>query len=820
MVQTSFVGLAGMQLRSELRGGFRCWGGAIVVLALTAGAALTAATAARRTDTAFARALSAGNAADAAVSVNALGTGPEATRLLDAVEHSAAVAAHGRFGGASLTVVRAGRVDPRFNTGTATGYLPYDGRAGVTVSRFRVLHGRAAAPDRADEVVVNEAFVRTTGDRVGDTIAGVRVFGLADVDENGNPDPHKGTPVTLRIVGVVKTPEEALAPTPMRIFATPALTHRFPDAPYYYQDLLQLKRGSADLPRLNNAIARLQEQFPGAQLFVSPRRDGLVKANRAADPLVNGLWILAALALAVGLLLAGQSFARVLTTRVGDNAQYRVIGASRAQRLRSELASVVLALAIAAALAVVLAWVFSPLTPVGTARGAEPNPGFTLHAGIALAAAMGVIVVGMLAVAPTAVRAAFSTTLPGQTLTPNRGRPSRTARAIANTGSGVPAVVGTQFAFEAGRGATATPVASVIASVALIVTTVTGTVAFGANLDRLVTTKRLYGWNWDAAVGTSFGAIPKAAESRVLHAPGVRAMAGLTLGQLTIGKRVVPAVGIDSLVGMVAPTLDSGRLPAQPEEIALGAKTMRTVHAHLGDEIVATIEGHRHRLHVVGTATFPAFGTASFTEAGLGTGAIGAAALFPQHDSQSDGTYNYFLLRYHAPGPTAKQIASLDSLLRTLGCTDSTCVLTDLRPNEIDGFRGARSLVLAVGVVLSLLLVATLTHALLSTMRRRQSDLAVLRALGCTRRQLESTMRWQTFMVTASALAVGIPLGLVANRFVWNAFTDHLGVAPGTVVPVGILVAGAAAVVTIGWLLATGAGRRAPSYARRQPIIA
>ena len=65
---------------------------------------------------------------------------------------------------------------------------------------------------------------------------------------------------------------------------------------------------------------------------------------------------------------------------------------------------------------------------------------------------------------------------------------------------------------------------------------------------------------------------------------------------------------------------------------------------------------------------------------------------------------------------------------------------------------------LAVGIVLAVLLVSTLAHTVLSTMRRRQVDLAVLRALGCTRRQLESTMRWQTFMLIGSALVAGTPL--------------------------------------------------------------
>ena len=143
--------------------------------------------------------------------------------------------------------------------------------------------------------------------------------------------------------------------------------------------------------------------------------------------------------------------------------------------------------------------------------------------------------------------------------------------------------------------------------------------------------------------------------------------------------------------------------------------------------------------------------------------------------------------------------------------------LDDLRPIEIDGLRSAQSVPLVVGVVLALLLVATLTHALLSTMRRRRGDLAVLRALGCTRRQLASTVRWQTFMLTASALVVGIPLGLVANRVVWRAFTDRFGITPGTVVPAAVI-GGAVAILALGCALATVAGRPAAGYAWR-PFI-
>ena len=176
----------------------------------------------------------------------------------------------------------------------------------------------------------------------------------------------------------------------------------------------------------------------------------------------------------------------------------------------------------------------------------------------------------------------------------------------------------------------------------------------------------------------------------MLQVPGVKEMAGLAVGKMTIGKEVVPAVGIDPVRGKVEPTLDAGRLPCRGDEIALGAKTMRNTHTRLGDVITARIDDRPVRLHVVGVATIPAFGNAAFSQAGLGTGAVGRASLFPQQDPEAPGKYNYLLLGYGDSPATSAQLKALDRAMRKFGCTDPVCVLTDLRPDEINGFRGAQ----------------------------------------------------------------------------------------------------------------------------------
>jgi len=217
---------------------------------------------------------------------------------------------------------------------------------------------------------------------------------------------------------------------------------------------------------------------------------------------------------------------------------------------------------------------------------------------------------------------------------------------------------------------------------------------------------------------------------------------------------------------------------------------------------------------VVGRTTFPAFGNERGAETGLGTGALGTTARFPVVDSAGvGGRYNYLLIRF-APGTTARGVRQMRKLLIETGC-DASCLLTNSRPAEIDGYRNVRRLPLAIGLVLLLLLVATLTHVLVSTMRRRSRDLAILRALGCTTRNLASTLRWQSVMLTVAAIVIGVPIGLVANNLAWSAFTSQLGIAPGTVAPVLALVAGAAGTLLLALLLATIVGLRAPTVTRR-----
>jgi ABC-type lipoprotein release transport system permease subunit len=98
-----------------------------------------------------------------------------------------------------------------------------------------------------------------------------------------------------------------------------------------------------------------------------------------------------------------------------------------------------------------------------------------------------------------------------------------------------------------------------------------------------------------------------------------------------------------------------------------------------------------------------------------------------------------------------------------------------------------QALPLLLAAFLALLAVGAVGHALASTVRRRRHDVAVLRALGLTRRQTRATVAWQATTLALVGLVFGVPLGLALGRTIWRIVAEQtpmLYVAPFAVVAV------------------------------------
>ena len=107
----------------------------------------------------------------------------------------------------------------------------------------------------------------------------------------------------------------------------------------------------------------------------------------------------------------------------------------------------------------------------------------------------------------------------------------------------------------------------------------------------------------------------------------------------------VPAVGIDSLKGSLFPTMVTGRRPTRPDEVALGAGTMRQLGTRIGGWVTLSSSAGPRRMKVVGEAVFPSFGRGSFTPTDLGEGAVTMAGVVAKPPAGANA-YNFVLLRF------------------------------------------------------------------------------------------------------------------------------------------------------------------------------
>ena len=112
------------------------------------------------------------------------------------------------------------------------------------------------------------------------------------------------------------------------------------------------------------------------------------------------------------------------------------------------------------------------------------------------------------------------------------------------------------------------------------------------------------------------------------------------------------------------------------------------------------------------------------------------------------------------------------------------------QPSDVVAWGDVRSTPVVLALVLALLATMTLAHGLISSVRRRRRELALLKTLGFTRRQISGTVAWQASTIAAVAVVFGVPLGIVVGRWAWGVLVDDLGAVAESVVPWAVLAVG------------------------------
>ena len=125
------------------------------------------------------------------------------------------------------------------------------------------------------------------------------------------------------------------------------------------------------------------------------------------------------------------------------------------------------------------------------------------------------------------------------------------------------------------------------------------------------------------------------------------------------------------------------------------------------------------------------------------------------------------------PGTTTVQRARLVNQIVSANPTEfpgGTYQLTGAQASAVINAEhmGGQPLALALGLAAAAVLSLALT--VLSLVRRRRQELALLKTLGMTRGQVRAVIAWQTTLTLTAAVIVGGPLGIVAGRWAWRAF--------------------------------------------------
>ena len=152
--------------------------------------------------------------------------------------------------------------------------------------------------------------------------------------------------------------------------------------------------------------------------------------------------------------------------------------------------------------------------------------------------------------------------------------------------------------------------------------------------------------------------------------------------------------------------------------------------------------------------------------------------------------FSAMIVRFRPGTSVTGDISALAHRLDALGPFAVDAAST---PADLVNFGQIEDLPLLLGLALGAAALLTLAHLLLTLVRRRRRDLAVLRVLGLTARQARGIVSWMAVTVTLAAMAVGVPVGIVCGRLAWEQFAGQLGIEPVSAVPavpVAVLVGG------------------------------
>jgi hypothetical protein len=811
----------------------------ILLVGAVGGLSLGSVAAARRTQSSYNTFLASTNPSDLDMTLYAPNIAPELARL-----------PHVRHVGVSSYSVNAFPIGrhgmPAFPKPLLNGTVANTGSFSdeyFTEDRVALLSGRRANPKRADEFMADSLAAKAMGWHVGEYVkmyfytdakADTATFGVKYVKPT--------VALTMHLVGTVIANTDVLLDQvdrePELVIYTPALTKLVVNNGLHYNNYaLQLDHATRNLSLVEREIIANLPPHTTYTFHITSAVSAEV--NRSLEPESISLGVFGLIAGLAALIIAGGVIARGLQKEADDVSLLRALGSSPVTSATTTLLGPLAAIVLGSVLAVGVAYALSSLSPIGPVRQVYPQGGFAFDwrvLGIGFA-----LLLFVLSVITAGLTLRRSRRVTNRARGFSFGTAPRAGRLAADIGLPVTAVVGLRFALERPSDRDAAPVRSALVGAVLAVTIVVATLTFGNSLNTLVTHPPLYGWNWDYAIVSNGDGVPPQAAKLLNTDPYVAAWSGVNFANAQADGVTIPII-LTTLHAKVSPPLLSGHEVDGPNQVVLGAETMRQLHKHLGQTVIATYGTKKDYpvyvpptvMTIVGTATLPAIGGTLSLHTSMGQGALVPIDIEPPafrkflHSKliALDGFSSDFV-RLKTGAPRAAALASLKKIARygqklidatANGGGNSDFVQSVRHPAEIENYRTIGVIPDLLALALALSAVVALGLTLVASVHRRRRELALLRTIGFTGRQLLSTVAWQASVAGAIGAIFGIPLGIVVGRWLWTLFANSIYAVPHPTEPVLAIVIVALSAMVLANLVAALPGRSAAQTSSAQVL--
>jgi putative ABC transport system permease protein len=357
--------------------------------------------------------------------------------------------------------------------------------------------------------------------------------------------------------------------------------------------------------------------------------------------------------------------------------------------------------------------------------------------------------------------------------------------------------IGVRMALEPRSGRASVPVRSSLIGAGVAVLGLVAVSVFGASLQHLHDTPAAFGRPWDVRVVDTraapqrHGHICGGARTRLQHDPDVAAIASACTVDIELNGRAIGAFGMTPVLGSIAPTVLRGRAPTRSDEIALGTHTSSALGVRIGDRVTGRTRSGAVEYRVVGQVAVPALSDPQ----AVADGAVLTGAGLDRLTSPKTNFGTPDLLVRFRPGVDKTAVAARIRRMPGIGGFERPGVTAVNVPLEVERIDQIHRMPLVLGAFLALVGAIAVGHLLVTSVRHRRRDFAVLKAIGFTSRQVFAAVSWQATTVAIAGLLVGLGLGLLGGSLMWRAVAHQVGVLPTVEIPLPVLVTVAAATI-------------------------